>query len=231
MSLLKLQFKKTRVELTAPSALTCPVESYDIPENLKGARLAMAKLYKNYGAVIDEQCGIHKIETAAALAVMHIEAGGVGAYDAKTGLAVIRVEARRPILSRVRFPGGELEFKEKYGRGQVAEWKALSEWFSLEGENACYWTSFGLGQIMGFNYELVHCRNPIEVMVRAQSSAEESAKMFFDFVNSKKASPALRSKDWLAFARVYNGSSNAKAYAKRIGDSYELAVSVLKTKS
>jgi hypothetical protein len=157
---------------------------------------------------------------------MKVEAGGVGAFDRQSGLAVIRVEARPPILSQNRYPHGEDEFRDKYGRGQSSEWRALADWFSQEGEKACYWTSFGLGQIMGFNYGLVHCPGPAQVMLRAQSSAAESAKMFFDFVNSKKLIPALSAKDWLAFAQVYNGPGDAPGYAEKISKAYDQARSL-----
>ena len=227
MSLLKLRYKKTSVELEPPSTLTCPAKNYEIPKGLKGPQLSIARLYANYGDIINKYCRHYKIETPAALAVINVEAGGVGAYDGASQLAVIRVEARPPLLSQVRFPDGEAEFKHKYGRGQNAEWKALAEWFAMEGERACYWTSFGLGQIMGFNYALVNCSNPVEVMLRAQSSSAESAKMFFDFVDSKKIIPALQAKEWFDFAQVYNGTRNAKVYARKIADCYDLAVSIL----
>ncbi|MDR1044685.1 MAG: N-acetylmuramidase family protein [Candidatus Adiutrix sp.] len=226
MALLTLTFRQEKVELPEPSARTCPARGYKIPEGLSGESLSLARLYADYGEVIEEQCRLNGLEAAAALAVMKVEAGGVGAFDQQSGLAVIRVEARPPILSQVRYPHGEDEFRDQYGRGQSAEWRALADWFSREGEKACYWTSFGLGQIMGFNHGLVNCAKPVEVMLRAQSSAAESAKMFFDFVKAQKIIPALGAKDWLAFAKVYNGAGNAQGYAERISGVYNEARSL-----
>jgi hypothetical protein len=50
---------------------------------------------------------------------------------------------------------------------------------------------------------------------------------FFDFCAAKDIIAALKTADWLGFARIYNGPGNAEAYAAKIAAAYEDACRIL----
>jgi hypothetical protein len=223
MSILSLKVKGIgEVAVNEPEAAFCP------PEGKKPSKgKTIGDLYANYGGGILDcaaQCGL---DPAAALAIMFTEAGCVGAYDDATGLSVIRVEARPPILAQIRFPSGNKQFSAKYGQGQAAEWKALADWCQVDGERAIYYTSFGLAQIMGFNFKLVGLARPLDVLKAAQKSAAEQVEMFFRFVKANQMLGSIKSRDWLSVARKYNGPGQAGFYAGHLSANFERAKKVI----
>lgn len=71
-------------------------------------------------------------------------------------------------------------------------------------------TSWGLGQIMGFNAELAGYRSA-ELMVQAFSDDEEAhLNAMVTFIISAGLDDELRNHDWAGFARGYNGPGYAR---------------------
>jgi N-acetylmuramidase-like protein/putative peptidoglycan binding protein len=89
--------------------------------------------------------------------------------------------------------------------GGAAEYKRLEKAMALDREASLKSTSWGIGQVMGFNFDVVGFTN-VEDMVASMVKDEDSQLLAVgNFIKSKGLTAALRIKDWTTFARVYNG--------------------------
>lgn len=71
-------------------------------------------------------------------------------------------------------------------------------------------TSWGMFQIMGFNYKLCGCKSINEFIIRMMCSEKEQLDMFIQFIINNKLDKYLRSCDWAGFAKKYNGPGYAQ---------------------
>jgi hypothetical protein len=168
---------------------------------------SLADLWNRYGAAIYRQAQASGLPVASALAVFSVESGT--AYDPRTGLVIIRFE---PHI-----------FRRQSGRGmsvtrggQPAEWRNLAQAWALAPEAALKSTSWGLPQLMGFNWQVT--RHPgVRAMVLAfQDSCEEQVAGFFDFMQANGLVSLIRQGDWRGFTRRYNGPGNVPAYSVKL---------------
>ncbi|RJG10624.1 DUF3380 domain-containing protein [Pseudomonas cavernicola] len=87
---------------------------------------------------------------------------------------------------------------------------ALSEEAGLGTEPALRSASWGLGQVMGFNYELAGFASATE-MVKAMVHSEDAQLLgMIGYLASTGLVKHLKSQNWEAFARGYNGKSYAQ---------------------
>lgn len=117
-------------------------------------------IYNKTGGAIFLMAKHYGLPLETVLAVFAVEAGNCGSHV--DGRVTIRVEARPPVLSAVRWckdiairKSREKEFRTKYGAGQPGEWNALKVWWAKSGVRALNYTSFGLSQVLGSNYSLL----------------------------------------------------------------------------
>lgn len=153
-----------------------------------------------------------EVETAALRAVAEIESRGAGflpptdnrpkvlfeghAFHKLTGG---RYDAGHPRLSYPRWD------RKMYSGSLAGEWKRLDEACLLDRAAALQSASWGMFQIMGFNYSYAGYQD-VEAFVADQyAGAEEHARAFARFISRPPFLAALRKKDWAAFARTYNG--------------------------
>ncbi len=81
--------------------------------------------------------------------------------------------------------------------------------------------SWGMFQIMGFNYHLVNNFNVIDYVAQSKRSEAEHLEAFGEFIKSTKLLKPLREKRWADFARGYNGKNFAvNQYDKRLKNAY-----------
>jgi hypothetical protein len=75
----------------------------------------------------------------------------------------------------------------------------------------------GAPQIMGFNFRRIGYNSVQRMFDQFAHSAHVQLLALFDFVKSMNASSpaiqALHNRDYLAFAKLYNGTANAQTYA------------------
>jgi hypothetical protein len=164
-------------------------------------------LWNRYGAAIYRQARVYKLPVETALAVFFVESQT--AYDPRTGLVIIRFEPhifRRKARQEASWSRG----------GQQAEWRNLAGAFELDPDAALLSTSYGLPQLMGFNWQVT--RHPsVRAMVLAfQDSCEEQVAGFFDFVEQNGLIGSILNGDWRGFTRRYNGPGNVEAYSRRL---------------
>ncbi|CAA6808671.1 MAG: Putative phage-encoded peptidoglycan binding protein [uncultured Sulfurovum sp.] len=66
--------------------------------------------------------------------------------------------------------------------------------------------SYGMFQVMGFNYKVAGFNSVDDFIASLQKSEKNQLEAFFNFVkNTKGCFKALQNKDWARFARIYNG--------------------------
>lgn len=114
-----------------------------------------------------------------------------------------------PTWDRTMYKGGE------------AEWDRLYLAMEIDRELALQSASWGMFQIMGFNYRMCGCRT-IDVFVeRVSESHESQLKMICQFMFNSKCLKYLKEHNWREFAKRYNGAGYEKNnYHQKIENAY-----------
>lgn len=89
----------------------------------------------------------------------------------------------------------------------------------LDKEAALKSASWGLGQIMGFNFKQAGCDSVYEMVELFADSEDAQLMAVACFIRSSNIHIALQKRDWTAFARVYNGLAQ-RGYDTRLEESY-----------
>jgi N-acetylmuramidase len=167
----------------------------------------ICNLWNSYGGAIKAQAEQLGIPVESALAVFYVESKQ--AYDLNTGLVIIRYE---PHI-----------FKRKSGRvvsakrgGQAAEWDNFRRAYEVNPQAALDSCSYGLPQLMGFNYFVTKHACARDMVLAFQDSCVEQVGGFFGFVVKNKLVGAVKKQDWRAFARVYNGPGAVDDYSTKL---------------
>lgn len=165
------------------------------------------------------------IDPAAIYAVSEVESGGRSGFDAK-GRPKVLFEAlwfhkftagiydrTHPHLSQPTWQGA----KHFYGMGQ---WKRLTEAFALDAEPALKSASWGKFQVMGFNHS--GFKNVYDFCDGMFRSEGEHLKNFLAYCKDHNLINFLRTKDWMHFAKGYNGAGFKKnQYDEKLQEAYD----------
>lgn len=194
-------------------------------ENRKTGNSISEEDYRRIGRLMD-------VDPAVIKAIQEVETGGKGGFFApgkpailfeghifwhqlkKRGIAPEQyVEGNENIL----FPQRD---KAKY-KGGLKEYDRLEQAQKIHKEAANCSASWGMFQIMGFNYAACGMKS-IDSFLKAMYEGELSQlRLFILFIMQQKGSTtpddaskymisALREKDWANFARIYNGPNYAE---------------------
>ena len=98
---------------------------------------------------------------------------------------------------------------KKYYRGGAGEYERLERAMAIDRKAALCSASWGLFQIMGFNFAQCGCKS-VEEFVEKQKNIDEQLKLAAAFLKNAGHVPALKKKDWATFARRYNGAAYAE---------------------
>jgi hypothetical protein len=168
---------------------------------------SICNLWNKYGKAVYEQSQNYQLPIETALAVFFVESKS--AYDPATGLVIIRFEPhvfRRK--SNVQVP---------YRRGsQREEWQNLERAHVWNAAAALLSCSYGLPQLMGFNWYVTKHQNVQEMVLAFQRSCVEQVEGFFNFVEKNRLIGKILNEDWRGFTRRYNGPSNVDVYSGRL---------------
>lgn len=157
------------------------------------------------------------IEYRSLCAVMAVESAGSG-FDSKTGLIKIQFEPYWfQKYTGKRIPNGV--------ENQLAEWKAYKAACEINPLAAMKATSWGLGQIMGFNHEAAGYAAVEEMVNDFEESEYNQLVGMLRFIKAHpKMMLALESKDWATFAYHYNGPAYKNFdYDTKLEKAYERA--------
>lgn len=146
-------------------------------------------------AAAAESIGLADI--AALKAVLHVESSGKGFF--KSGFPKIRPEIH--VFHR--------QTNDAYRDRRFVPVSAPEELFKqmlrLDERAALMSTSYGVGQIMGFNFELAGCASPEQLLAEAKESGAAQLRHMMAFLRATRLDGHLRALDWPRFALGYNG--------------------------
>lgn len=169
--------------------------------------------------------------------VLLIESSGSG-FDSATGLIKIQFEptifhkqlALKKITSTLKFLGGTLydvivgnKVLENKVDVQSKEWVAFNTAIAINEDAAYRATSFGLGQIMGFNCVACGFKTAKEMADNfIISEANQLTGMMYFIKSQPKMFNALKACDWNTFASLYNGPAYKKfLYDTKLKNTYD----------
>lgn len=106
-------------------------------------------------------------------------------------------------------------------KGGEKEYDRLSQALELNQSAALKSASWGLFQILGSNFKACGF-DCVEDLVRANVQSHSlQLEAFINFIKSTKLDVYLRNKDWVSFARSYNGAGYAaNQYDKKLQEAY-----------
>ncbi|OPA99729.1 hypothetical protein BFW87_03165 [Pseudomonas fluorescens] len=106
-------------------------------------------------------------------------------------------------------------------KDQATAWRTLADAFKLDPESALNSASFGMFQMMGFNFRTCGYKNVSDFAVAMKRNAGEQLKAFVVFCSKNPALiKAMKDRDYAGMARNYNGADFGN-YDKRIQKEYE----------
>lgn len=126
-----------------------------------------------------------------------------GVYDAVT-----------PLVSNAQ-PGGYNE-ADSYRKLYIAS--------QLDAEAAVQSASWGIGQIMGFNWKLCGEKSLLGFLLAMHHNEDAQLALMANFIRSVGANDELCRRDWAGFARIYNGPAFKKfSYDTKLAAAYKAA--------
>ena len=186
-------------------------------------------------------------EPRAVRAILKVETGGAG-FDAATGKLLIQFEPswfRRYLpaavkaalgaaeqvqhLDAARLSAGQRQLLSNWQttqangvEGQAREWLAFNAAFALAPKAALLSTSWGLPQMMGFNYAALGYASVDEMVDAFRASEANQLRGMLRFLSSKPAlARAVRAREWAVVAYYYNGAAYKQFnYDKRLAAAY-----------
>jgi SH3-like domain-containing protein len=210
-----------------------------LPEAGNRIQVTVKSAYNKYGnllALLSKKLGI---ELGASIAVLSVESGGVGIDK---GRVLIRFENHlfykywgkdnEAVYNKhFQFDAGKNWLGHKFRKDPDGEWidfhgeqskeyEALNFARSLHDEKALLSISMGLPQILGSNSKLVGYETVQEMFDNFNKDIRYHVFALFDFF-SPRMIKALKERDFVTFAKYYNGQGQAVRYGKFIQDYYE----------
>lgn len=173
------------------------------------------------------------IEVAAMKAVVEIEAGrehrgfwSEGKPLINFDLSVYRRMAARHNVNLSKYTSTHpLIFSKpdtkRFGSQQAAVQARLDQAIDVDSVSAIEGTFWGMFQIGGFNWRQCGTDSPQEFLKLMSRSERDQLELFGEFITRTGLLPALKAKNWSAFARGYNGPSYAaRGYHTRLARAY-----------
>jgi peptidoglycan hydrolase-like protein with peptidoglycan-binding domain len=108
-----------------------------------------------------------------------------------------------------------------YAQTGSGEYERLQRAVALDENAALESTSWGLGQIMGFNAATVGFTDVNDMIEKFRDSEDQQLGAMMAFIQDANIAPALRAEDWPAFAFRYNGAGFKEGhYDEKLADAH-----------
>ena len=114
-------------------------------------------------------------------------------------LTPLPVSRTRPDLSSRRW-------NRSLYKGGSAEWDRLRDAADFDLRNALKSASWGLGQVMGFNFAAAGCKSPEQLVLECFTGEPAQLRHMLTFIANNDLMPHLRAGRWASFAKGYNGA-------------------------
>ena len=112
--------------------------------------------------------------------------------------------------------------QKPYPKGSDGVYDEIQRACEIDREAALMSTSWGMGQIMGFNYRMPKCRDVEHLVEEAMESESLQLYHMAAFIKEADLAGDLKRLDWAAFARGYNGPGYARnGYDKKLAEAYK----------
>lgn len=210
-------------------------ESEKRPEKEKSFNIKTTKSYKHSlnKDKIASMADKYGLDVASVLAVAEVESSGRSGFQ-KTGLLTVLFEAHifyrelkkvglDPNTLMIKYPTLiSPRWNRNLYKGGNAENSRLAEALSI---HECAWNcaSYGMFQIMGFNHQSCGFNTAHELVNYLKTGQEAHVEAFLKFISSdQRKINALKNRDWVTFARLYNGPAYAKnKYDIKLAKAYQ----------
>jgi hypothetical protein len=158
-------------------------------------------------AGMDQACSILGIADPEVWAVLTVETRGFGfLQDRRPQILYERHIFHR--LTNGRHDTGNADISSEKAGGYVGgsgEYARLEKAIALDREAALQSASWGIGQVMGFNYEVAGFTT-MDAMVEDMVKDENAQLLAMaNFIKGNNLAGALQRRNWVSFARGYNG--------------------------
>ena len=195
--------------------------------------------YNKYGNLLSALSDQLGIDLAGAIAVIAVESGGKGFED---GQVMIRFENHlfyrywgkeneKVFNNHFKFATDKKWLGHKFRADKNGAWEdfhgdqekehnVLKFARNLDDELALKSISMGLPQILGSNSKLIGYGSIVEMYENFNSDIRYHIFGLFDFL-SPRMIKYLRNKEFVNFAKYYNGAGQARRYGKYLQDYYE----------
>lgn len=165
-------------------------------------------------------------ETATVRAVVEVESAGSGFLA--DGRPKILFEAHWfSDLTKGKYDISNPDISSRWWNpnlyvGGTGEWTRLEKAMKLDRAAALQSASWGLGQVMGFNFRQAGYTD-LELFVKEMAISEGKQLIaMFNFIKSQKLDRFLISRDWAGFARSYNGEGyRQNRYDEKLAIAYQ----------
>ena len=172
------------------------------------------------------------VEAAALKAVWKVDTGGHGGFLANGDPMILFQghifwqQLRTRGLNPQNYVKGNEDIlhqrmdKSKFVGG-VGEWERLERAVAIHEDAALSSASWGMFQIMGFNYGKCGCKSVQEFVSKMKESEVAQLDLFVAFLKSNsKMVEALKNRSWVDFARLYYGPTEYNIYAEKLSKAY-----------
>ena len=161
---------------------------------------------------LDQVCSVLGATAPAIWAVLTVETRGFGFLpDRRPQILYERHIFHRLSNGKFSLTNGDVSNAKAGGYiGGAAEYGRLEKALALDRSAALQSVSWGIGQVMGFNFKAAGFAS-VEDMVDAMIKDENAQLMAMaNFVKSQGLDKAMQQEHWADFARGYNGSEFKK---------------------
>lgn len=161
-------------------------------------------------------------EVAAVKAVIDVESRGGFLSDKRPKILYERHFFSRLTKGKFDSKNPDIASKSTGGyKGGPAEYDRLAKAISLDRAAALQSASWGAFQIMGANFKVAGFSDVESFVVAMCKSEGDQLAAFVNFVKGNKLDDELRHRDWVGFARGYNGPSYKKnSYDTKLANAY-----------
>jgi hypothetical protein len=221
----------TLAELQAVSLV--PARKLNAPGGAGQAVLNAARIWNKYGGMLEPLSAKIGIDKGVAVAVIAVESGGSGMGP--DGRMIIRFENH--LFWTYWGKANPAAYNQHFVFNQSASWKGhqyrtqpSGPWLDVHQNQNSEWATFnfastidataakksismGLVQIMGFNNRAIGYASPDAMFAAFAADEKYQLLGFFNFVkNDQRQINALRQRDYVGFARIYNGPGQPDFY-------------------
>src|SRR5262249_17260913 len=125
-----------------------------------------------------------------------------------------RFDASNPDISDPRSGG--------YGLGGAHQYSRLAEALTLDRKAALSSASWGLGQVLGSNFEVAGFNNVEDMVTHMVQSERHQLLGMFRFIEGNNLGVHLKNNNWLSFALRYNGqNAEENGYPRKLHAAFE----------